>query len=363
MLDIATLAFLTGNEANRPFALQYQARALELCQVYPMQPPQKVGLRLLVLMAPGDNTSNTPVDCLTENSDIAITLLYVVPGAPFPAALPPHDAVFVAIGESPHNHALLEALARTPPGTKAPVINRPDAIVRTVRDTAARLLADVPGLVMPVTARAHRTLLESIARGAATLREVARNLQFPVIVRPVDSQGGKDLAKVDDVAQLRAYLDRVAVGDFFVAPFVDYRSPDGQFRKLRIALIDGEPFAVHMGVSDHWMIHYINAHMDESAAKRADEQRFFETFADDFAQRHRDALRAVHERLGLDYVTMDCAETRDGQLLVFEVDNAALVHGLDDPAIYPYKVPTMRRVFDAFRAMLDGRIRAPAGSP
>jgi hypothetical protein len=362
MLDIATLAFLTGNEANHPFALQYQQRALELRQVYDLQPPSPVGLRLLVLMAPGDNTSNMPVDCLIEDTDVALTLLYVVPDLPLPSPLPAHDAVFIAIGESPDNHALLEQLARMHLATRKPVLNAPDRIMRVVRDTAAALLADASGLLMPVTARAHRTLLGSIANGAARLRDVARGLQFPVIVRPVDSQAGKDLAKVDDAASLRAYLDGVGGSDFFVAPFVDYRSADGQFRKLRVALVDGQPFAVHMGVSHHWMIHYINAHMDESAAKRLDEQRFFETFDAGFAQRHRGALSMLNERLGLDYVTMDCAEMPDGRLLIFEVDNAAIVHGLDDPQLYPYKVPAMRRIFEAFRAMLQRRTRVAATS-
>jgi len=236
--------------------------------------------------------------------------------------------------------------------------------MRVVRDTAAALLADAPGLLMPVTARAHRTLLSSIARGAAALRDVERGLKFPVIVRPVDSQGGRDLAKVDEAPSLRASLDGVDSTDFFVAPFVDYRSADGQFRKLRVALVDGEPFAVHMGVSDHWMIHYINAHMDESAQKRADEQRFFETFDAGFAQRHGAALALVNERLGLDYVTMDCAEMPDGRLLMFEVDNAAIVHALDDPQLYPYKGPAMRRIFEAFRAMVQERTRTrPAAQP
>jgi len=98
MLDIATLAFLTGNDANRPFALQYQQRALQLRQVYELQPPAAAGVRLLVVMAPGDNTSNTPVDCLTEHTDVALTLLYAVPDAPLPSPLPAHDAAFVAIG-------------------------------------------------------------------------------------------------------------------------------------------------------------------------------------------------------------------------------------------------------------------------
>jgi hypothetical protein len=106
------------------------------------------------------------------------------------------------------------------------------------------------------------------------------------------------------------------------------------------------------------MIHYVNAAMDESADKRADEERFFATFDQDFAAKHTQSLAAVNDRLGLDYVSIDCAEAPDGRLVIFEVDNAAIVHAFDDPQLYPYKLPAMQKVFDAFRAMLSARARA-----
>ena len=362
MLDIATLCFLTQNEANVPFALQYQARALELQQVYRLPPPAHADLRLLVVMAPGDNTSNTPVDCLVENSGVDLAWLYVRPGQPLPS-LPPHDVAFVAIGESPDNHPLLESLAAAAPFTTRPILNRPDRIIRTLRDRAAALLKEHPGVLMPPTVRAPRTTLQAIGRKGASLREIKGVDRFPVIVRPVESQGGKQLDKVDGAEELTAYLARVPATEFFVAPFIDYRAADGQFRKLRVALVDGHPFPVHMGISDHWMIHYVNAGMDKSAAKRREEEAFFATFDHEFASAHGAALRGIHEALGLDYVTIDCAVAPDGSLLVFEVDNAAIVHDLDDPALYPYKRPAMHRIFDAFRRMLRARATSAAGVP
>ena len=53
----------------------------------------------MVVMAPGDMTANTPVDCMLEDSDIEMTQLYVTPGQLLPA-LPDHDLIFVAVGES-----------------------------------------------------------------------------------------------------------------------------------------------------------------------------------------------------------------------------------------------------------------------
>jgi hypothetical protein len=78
-------------------------------------------------------------------------------------------------------------------------------------------------------------------------------------------------------------------------------------------------------------------------------------FDDEFARRHEIALAGIAARIGLDYFTVDCAETRDGSLLVFEADNTAVVHDMDPIELFPYKQPQMRKLFDAFIAMLDRR--------
>ena len=60
--------------------------------------------------------------------------------------------------------------------------------------------------------------------------------------------------------------------------------------------------------------------------------------------------------MALDYFTIDCAETRDGALLIFEADNTAVVHNMDPATVFPYKGPQMRRIFEAFAAMLERRV-------
>jgi hypothetical protein len=76
------------------------------------------------------------------------------------------------------------------------------------------------------------------------------------------------------------------------------------------------------------------------------------TFDAGFARRHRTALTAMADRIGLEYFTVDCAETADGALLIFEADNTAVVHNMDHADVFPYKPPQMRKIFDAFAAML-----------
>jgi hypothetical protein len=131
---------------------------------------------------------------------------------------------------------------------------------------------------------------------------------------------------------------------------VDYSGDDGLFRKMRLVLIDGKAYACHMGVSSNWMIHYVNAGMyeDETNALR---KPFLNEFAD-FAARHHDALDAISQRTGLEYIGIDCAETQSGELLIFEIDPAMVVHAMDDEVMFPNKQIHMHKVKTAMREML-----------
>jgi hypothetical protein len=98
--------------------------------------------------------------------------------------------------------------------------------------------------------------------------------------------------------------------------------------------------------------------MASSEAKRAEEASFMQTFDSGFAMRHRHALAAMAGQIGLDYFTVDCAENKVGELLIFEADNTAVVHNMDSPELFPYKAPQMRKIFEAFAGMLSRRARA-----
>lgn len=336
--------------------LSIQAAALELQRIYALPATrQPRTLRLLVLMAPGDIAANTPIDCLLENSTVDIVLYYVAPGDPLAQPIPEHDVLLVAISESDQHRDLLTSLAARLADWPQPVINAPQHIPKVGRDAASTLLHDAPGIVMPPTLRATRAALQALADGAPVAAQFV-HCDYPLIVRPYDSQAGRDLARIEDAAQLAHYLTQVAAEDFFLSRFIDYRSADGQFRKFRIALIDGRAYACHMAVSAHWMVHYVNAGMYEDAAKRAEELRFMQDFAQ-FEQRHQNALQAIHQRTGLDYLLLDAAETQDGDLLLFEIDHTMVVHAMDSEEMFPHKQVQIAKVQAAFEAMLQQRVK------
>ncbi len=328
---------------NKNFALEMQARALELSAVYRIACSRKPLIRLLALMGPGDSTDNMPLDYLIEDSDIQLDLIYIVPGQALPALIPEHDAAIIAPGESAKNRPVLEMMDRLTANWPRPVLNPAKCISRCSRDGVYRLLKDIPGLLIPPTLRVTRQeLYVALPPG----------LNYPVTVRPVDSQGGRGLARIDNASQLTAYLDAEPAQELFVSLFVDYKNADGLYRKARIALIDRQPYICHLAISENWVVHYGSADMMNSAKKRRDEADFMRDFDAGFATRHRDALCSIADQLELDYVVIDCAETVDGKLLVFEADNRGWVHATDPLDIFPYKQQPMRRVFAAFRAML-----------
>jgi hypothetical protein len=186
-------------------------------------------------------------------------------------------------------------------------------------------------------------------------------MAYPIIVRPVGTHAGLGMAKVDGATELAGYLAERAEAEFYVTAFVDYSGGDGLFRKLRIVFIEGRPFLVHMAISQHWMVHYLNADMHLSPTKRGEEAALMAGF-DGFAERHAAALRAIHEAFPFDYFGIDCAEGADGRLLVFEADVALVVHALDPADLYPYKPPAMKRLFATFIDMLTRQANATAAA-
>jgi glutathione synthase/RimK-type ligase-like ATP-grasp enzyme len=302
-------------------------------------------LRVLALAAATDMGSNTPIEFLLENPCVELMTLYVIPEVDLPQPLPEHDIAIVIASDSEDCRDALRMIDDVAAHWPRPLLNPPHRVCNLDRDKLHGLLTGIEGLEIPATIAVTRTQF------------VESDFAFPIIVRPRGSHAGKGLAKIDDASALENYLGGQQAEEFFVSRFVDYSGDDSLFRKFRIVIVDGKPYACHLAVADRWDIWYLNADMTQSASKRLEEETFMRTFDIGFARRHATALADMIDRIGLDYFMVDCAETKDGSLLIFEADNTAIVHNMDPPEIFPYKAPQMRKVFDAFAAMLERRAR------
>ena len=224
-------------------------------------------------------------------------------------------------------------------------------------------LKDEPSILAPAAARVSRDAIGQLASGQIEVASILGVGSYPVIVRPVGTHAGKGMEKISTPLELSAYLNSQDEAEFFITLFIDYSGPDGKFRKQRIAFINGRAYASHLAVSDHWMVHYLNAGMTEHEDRRADEASWMADFDSDFAVRHARAFDALHRRLGLDYFAIDCAELADGRLLLFEADVAMIVHSMDWQSMFRYKKTAMSKLFVAFEDALIRRAARAASTP
>lgn len=352
-MDLSVISQLLGDQ---PTGLSLQDESLALRRLYrspcAKSPPR---LRVLAFAAVMDIGGNTPLEFLLQGSDIELATYYVVPGAPLPSPMPDHDIAIVVAPDGDAAQASMKEIAALVATWPRPVLNLPCHINVLDRDRLYQMLSGIAGLAIPPTVRIRRDDLDDMARRAAVSGALLEVGAFPLIIRPVGSHAGFGLARLSDPDGLSAYLADRPEPEFFISPFVDYASDDGMFRKYRVVFAGGKPYACHMAIADEWKVWYLNADMALSIPHRLEEAVWMKSFDQDFAVRHADALARMVASIGLDYFAIDCAQARDGDLLVFEADNTAIVHDMDPPSVYPYKSPQMQKIFQAVQAMFFRR--------
>ncbi len=328
---------------NGPKALSHQRAVLDRQTIFSEYAPREQR-RLLVLLAPGDWQANVPVDFLVDRSTTTLHKVYIDSREQIAAAqIPRADVIFTAIGESDENHERLHLASALIEQLGLPQINKPANVLGTNRVTIYETLRDLSNTIVPQTLRLSRDVLESASEA----------VEYPLVIRPVGSQAGRDLERVESHGQLQEYLARVDASLFYTMPFIDFSAADGYYRKYRIIVVDGVPYPFHLAISPRWMIHYYNAPMRENLWMRQEEERFLTEFQTVFGRNLQRALREVSDTLGLEYFGIDCSIDRQGRLLIFEADPAMIVHAGDDPEMFGYKHPPARRIFAAFERLID----------
>ena len=291
----------------------------------PLFTPRRTALRpplrsVLVLAAVGDFQANFPLDRLFDDSTVLHTLwlsdpeaILRDPAGAIPARLPPLDAVFIAVAQDARHETVLRAADALAAAIGLPTINGGERIARLSRAGTAALLRGLPDAIVP----SHH----EVDHGAAP------PIAFPIIIRPLGSHAGQKLRRLADAGELEQYYaSNQAIPRFTMAPFIDYRSEDGAWRKYRVIFVDGVAYPLHLAIHDDWAIWYYNARMQDCPVKQAEERGFL---ADMQAAIPAPALRALQQlaqRIGLDYFGLDCGVMPDGRLLVFEIETGMIVH-------------------------------------
>ena len=360
MMDLSKVEQLRGDAAQ---GLMWQACALERAAIYRTHRERPGAKTVLVFAAADQMGANTPVEFLLEGSDFNILTCYPEAMAAGDA-LPDHDVAFCAAPADAPNAEAFRALVGQIADPDVPILNLPERLVKPERDTLPKQFAHVPGMRLPKTARVARNDLQDALRESPEEAPAPEVGAYPFVVRPTGSHAGLGLEKIENGEAFSDYLSFREEAAYFVSEYIDYQSPrDGNYRKYRIVLIDGMPFPCHMAISDQWDLWYMNAKMDRSPVKRREEAAFMDGFQAGFARRHEVAFAALHQIIGLDYFGLDCSEDAEGNLVVFEVDNALIVHDMDCRKTFPYKPAHAARVFAVFEAMLDSQVRKQRKPP
>lgn len=204
-----------------------------------------------------------------------------------------------------------ELLTRYP----VPVINHPDAVLETCRDSIYQKLHQLdPKLHVPFTVKISPSRLSDVT-DILTQQKIA----FPFIFREAGSHGGSKMLLVGNekaLSQLEAFA--FDGRDFYISAFNDYRSPDGHYRKARIIVVDGEAYARHLIIADQWKVHGESRSvlMDNDLTLQKEEEDFVNTFSEE----HKAICRKIYDVLGLDYFGIDCHINGNNEMIIFEIN-------------------------------------------
>ena len=352
LMDTALILYVKGFGER---ALLTQKFSVQIQKNYTIRFGDGSDLKLLAFVTAGDLMANTPIEFLLEGTNVELTYHFVDTTTSSLNQVPEHDVSFFALGQCTENEPVLRNLERLLKLWTKPIINgHPELIRNLTRDSVSRLLASQSAIVAPLCVEMSRLLLTESNSCESSESINLAEYKYPLIVRPAGTHAGKGMQKIDNPEQMSIYLGQNFASSYYVCPFINYRSPDGFFRKQRIVFIAGQPYPCHQATSEKWMVHYLNADMEKFDNRRQDEANWFSNFPN-FVERHKVAFQKLVEILKLDYFGIDCAETKESELLVFEIDVAMIVHSLDCEYIFPYKKPAMKRLEEGFLSLLRSR--------
>jgi len=265
-------------------------------------------------------------------------------------ALPPYDVVFNLIADEDAAARSAEPVQRFLATCTRPVFNRPGPIARTRRDLAPALFDAVEGVVIPGVARIDA---KTLARLGPVRAAALAGVQTPLLLRPIGSHGGHRLMLFGSAADEREAAAATVPGrDHYVTAFHDFRAGDGLYRKYRVIFVDRRPYPYHLAIGPDWMVHYVTSGTADHPERRDEERAFLEDPEAALGKTAMDAIRAIGERIDLDFCGVDFTLLSDGRVLLFEANATMLVHPEAEDGPLAHKTPYVARILNAFRAML-----------
>jgi hypothetical protein len=267
-------------------------------------------------------------------------------------ALPDHDVILVAVADVESDAPALEIASAIVARSDAPVINRPERILRTSRVEQSRRLAALENVVTASVVTVPCDALRAPDRAAFVERQ---GMTFPLLLRSPGFHNGRFFELVHDEAELLAAVSTMPGTDAMLLSYQDTRSADGLMRKFRVMAIDGGLYPVHMAMSTNWKVHYVTSDMHHSDAFRQEEAEFLADMSGFLGANVLRALERIAQSMQLDYAGIDFAIDAAGRVVVFEANAAMAIFLPDADPQWDYRRGPMTRALDAVKRMIVTR--------
>lgn len=222
-----------------------------------------------------------------------------------------------------------------------PVFNPPHVVQQTRRDRVYAALHDLDGVRIPHTFKINPHHPREIVAAMAE-----QGLNYPVIIKASGLHGGKQTVLLKSAADLDELHALALDGrDYYLIEYID-TAQDGVYAKYRLVMVNGELYPRHFRFSDNWLVHYFSgqAYMDRFPAYHQRELDLFAQFENDLKPQLAARARAIHARIPMDLVGIDCCLLPDGQWLIFEFNaNMLLLTSLaQDPTYLKVPIETIK---------------------
>lgn len=258
----------------------------------------------------------------------------------------PKDAIlFNSICSPDESSKALRLLSEFLQQVPIPVINHPDHVLQTTRDGVAKKLSSVEGVIMP-------RCIKIVPHSVKEIIQVVEKEKFPLpfIFRTSCDHGSQNMIKIDSLESLDAF-DRFALNGenaFYMIEYVDYRSDDGYYRKMRYWIVGDKVIPRHMVIAKEWNISY-----DIKKDSMSGSHKFQKEEKDFLQNNNQESIKkclAIKKVLNLDYFGIDCHVDKNGNMLIFE---ATPCMGLLDDTNFSYTNSAFKRIQKAIQELIQ----------
>ncbi len=225
----------------------------------------------------------------------------------------PEDAVwFNSISSADGNIKSLKMLEGILKNKPISIINPPDKVLQTTRDETAQIVSGIDGVKALGCFRLVPRSISEIKNFIDT-----NDISFPFLFRPTVDHGKNSLLKIDSLDEISKLECFAFDGEksYYITEFIDFASVDGFYRKMRFLVIGEKVIPRHLMVSSSWQIH-----SDHSAVSE-EEIAFLSHVEASVVKR----CLAIKQSFGLDYIGIDCAMDREGNLVIFEANAHSMI--------------------------------------